>query len=157
MNIVGKIIEKIYLSLDDNLAYFDSVTHCRTRLYYDTVVKKRYQQYECYVVFVDIDNLKELNDTNGHSYGTQIIKNVGNQLLKIPYVFDVCRIGGDEFILICGQKFKLSSLKKIRNISYGCYYKEQYEDVSSAVSKADKAMYLMKQNKKQNRGKGEKQ
>ena len=48
MNIFKNIIEKIYLSMDGNLIYFDELTHCYSRYYYDNVCKPKYldKQYD---------------------------------------------------------------------------------------------------------------
>lgn len=143
-NVFKKIIERIYLSFSDNLVYYDSVTHCKTRYYYDHVVKSKYQKKECCIVYVDINNLKKTNDSLGHYQGTKLIKSVSEKLLLLDNVYDVCRVGGDEFVSICDVKFDKSTLKTINDISYGIAFKECYEDVSSAVRKADEQMYEMK-------------
>ena len=151
MQFLKKIIEKIYLSMKDNLVYYDSVTSCRTRYYFDNVVKKKYKNTECCIIFIDIDNLKQINDTKGHAYGTEIIRNVGHALLNIDGVHDVCRIGGDEFILICDIDVKACNyLSSICHITYGCYKKHMYESIDVAVNKADKAMYINKKLNKDN-------
>lgn len=59
MNIFEKIIEKIYLHIDNNLVYYDSVSTCKSRYYYDHVAKKKYHSKNCCVVFVDINNMKK--------------------------------------------------------------------------------------------------
>ena len=148
MNFLQKIVEKLYLRINDNLVYFDSVTKCKTRFYYDTIAKPKYQKIECYVIFVDIDNLKYINDTRGHSYGTKVIKQVGDNLRNLYGIYDVCRIGGDEFVIFATSNFDINDLKHINHISYGYYRKEKYEDVSSAIKKADELMYNMKNIKK---------
>lgn len=144
-----KLIEKIYLSFSNNLVYFDQVTGCKTRFYYDNVVKAKYQKKECCIVYIDINNLKKVNDNDGHYYGTKLIKNVSKSLLKLHNVYEICRIGGDEFVLVCDILFDDSELKEIDNISYGIVYKETYEDISSAVKKADNEMYKMKRRTKE--------
>lgn len=150
MSLLKKFIEKLYLSFDDNLVYFDSVTHCKTRFYYDYVAKSKYQKRECCIVYVDVNGLKQINDNDGHYQGTKLIKEISNSLLSLENVIDTCRIGGDEFVLICNMNFDDTEIKKLKEkISYGIVYKETYEDLSSAVKKADNEMYKMKRNTKQ--------
>lgn len=144
MNIFEKIIEKIYLHIDNNLVYYDSVSTCKSRYYYDHVAKKKYHSKNCCVVFVDINNMKKMNDTKGHDYGTAMIKCIGEALQKVRGVFDVCRIGGDEFVIFANNNINLKSLKGISHIAYGCYYKSPDESVEHAVDKADALMYIRK-------------
>ena len=104
--------------------------------------KSKYLAREIIVAFVDVDNLKTINDTYGHTIGSGLLKEIAEKLGKIDGVEDVCRIGGDEFVLL--GNFDESALDKIDEISYGTYRKEPYEDMSSAVKKADERMYASK-------------
>jgi diguanylate cyclase (GGDEF)-like protein len=50
------------------------------------------------LLFIDIDNLKPINDTYGHLVGDRVIKSLANILRQIGRKGDVaCRLGGDEF------------------------------------------------------------
>ncbi len=144
MNIFKNIIEKIYLSMDGNLVYFDELTHCYSRYYYDNVCKPKYLDKQINMIFCDINGLKEINDTQGHHIGTKLIKKVAADLLDLKYVNDVVRFGGDEFILFGDEGFDKTLLDSIENISYGIYKKEPGETLASACKKADASMYIMK-------------
>jgi diguanylate cyclase (GGDEF)-like protein len=53
------------------------------------------------VAFVDIDDLKSVNDANGHAAGDRLIRAVANTLkLKLRPYDVIARLGGDEFV--CG-------------------------------------------------------
>lgn len=140
------LIEYLYLKQDKNLVYFDCLTGCKSRMYYDRVAKVKYHGCEVDVAFVDVDNLKQVNDSLGHSHGNRYLKAIAEQLRQIRGAKDICRIGGDEFVLI--GNLSAADFEDIANISYGIYTKEVYEDMSSAVSKADHDMYLCKSSKK---------
>ncbi len=53
------------------------------------------------IAFVDIDGLKTINDTYGHIEGDYAIKSISNVLLSSVRGSDmICRLGGDEFLVI---------------------------------------------------------
>ena len=53
------------------------------------------------VIMLDVDNLKQFNDTWGHAAGDEILRELGGLLLRQVRGEDIaCRYGGDEFILV---------------------------------------------------------
>lgn len=53
------------------------------------------------VCFLDLDNFKKINDSFGHSYGDEILKQIALRVQsKIRHCDTLSRIGGDEFILL---------------------------------------------------------
>jgi diguanylate cyclase (GGDEF)-like protein len=70
--------------------------------------------------FLDIDNLKKVNDTQGHPNGDKLIKEfvriISSEIRNSDYIF---RIGGDEFVLIitkCTLSSHNSIIERITNI-----------------------------------------
>ena len=51
------------------------------------------------LVFMDMDNLKTINDIYGHKAGDRVLKLLGNLLLEYSSECLACRLGGDEFLL----------------------------------------------------------
>ena len=51
------------------------------------------------LVFLDMDNLKKINDIHGHKAGDRALKNLGTLLSRYTIDGLACRLGGDEFLL----------------------------------------------------------
>lgn len=125
-----------------------------------------------YVVMIDIDDFKSINDTYGHLYGDKVILKVAsiiNSALNGRGI--VGRFGGDEFFIFTNWITTESQLRsiltylkrKVRDelsqgengsivtLSMGvCQYPENGNDYDSLVNKADKCLYIAK-NKGKNR------
>ena len=142
------IIEFLYLHQKNNLVYYDSLTGLRSRMYYDRVVARKYQDKEIKIIYIDINNLKKVNDEKGHDYGDRYIKKVSDKLRRIPFFTELCRVGGDEFVGICSAKSKHYEMNNIPEISYGVYIKDKCQTVYDAAQYADRKMYKHKQKNK---------
>ncbi|MDF1587764.1 MAG: EAL domain-containing protein [Gammaproteobacteria bacterium] len=88
------------------LAYFDPLTNLpNRRLLFDRLQQtitssERAHQYGA-LIFIDLDNLKTLNDTKGHKYGDLLLQEVAQRLQHCVRKGDtVARLGGDEFVII---------------------------------------------------------
>jgi diguanylate cyclase (GGDEF)-like protein len=119
------------------------------------------------VIFLDLDRFKEVNDTLGHDAGDRLLDAVGNRLMDLVRKTDtVARIGGDEFLLLLPnvdqvedvidiaqkvldalrESFIVDGHKISITASIGiAIYPDDGTDVDTLVSRADKAMYEVKQ------------
>jgi diguanylate cyclase (GGDEF)-like protein/PAS domain S-box-containing protein len=53
------------------------------------------------LIFIDLDNFKQVNDTHGHLRGSRVLREVGFHLRAAVRETDIaCRYGGDEFVVI---------------------------------------------------------
>ena len=89
-----------------NTAYKDTLTNVGNMNKYKTDIKELKDQFEkdnftdFAIVMLDINNLKYINDTYGHSIGNKYIQGCCNIICKIFAHSPIYRIGGDEFIII---------------------------------------------------------
>ena len=62
------------------------------------------QQNRAAVMYLDLDGFKAINDTHGHAYGDEILKQVAQRLVGCSRKEDtVARVGGDEFVIVMGH------------------------------------------------------
>lgn len=81
------------------LAYADSLTGLNNRRYATDLMERWYTEHMAFLLsFVDVDHLKYCNDTFGHETGDRYLLDVAHLLETIHC--RVCRIGGDEFLLL---------------------------------------------------------
>ena len=117
---------------------------------------------------VDVDCFKKINDSLGHKIGDKIIVEIANIIKK--YCNKECiaaRYGGDEFIFLMAannQSDAFNTLDKIRievstasllpvnnitqakvSLSIGLSELENIAEINTIIEKADKQLYLAKQ------------
>lgn len=155
----------------EHLALHDTLTGLPNRIMAQQNFAAIYQQTKLKqqllgIIFIDLDNLKPINDSLGHQAGDQILKEVALRLLSyIKKVDYVCRFGGDEFIVFMpniqseedASKASLEILQLVsenylyRNIEIFCTCSigialapQDGEDLDTLIKKADIAMYHSK-------------
>lgn len=142
------------------LSYHDYLTDFYNRYYLDKVINEIIDAsfYPLGIISMDINDLKNVNDTYGHSKGDYIIKKAAEIIRKnidSDYFF---RMGGDEFLVFVHVKNKvlLEEIHKniIRDINqayseecplslaYGYVYVEKTDlDIYEGIKLADSNMY----------------
>jgi len=90
----------------DRLAHEDSLTGAKTRRVFDSAIAGEWERFERYespfcVALIDVDHLKHVNDTYGHSAGDEVLQKIANIAERQSRRCDtIARYGGDEFGLI---------------------------------------------------------
>ncbi len=98
-------IKKRDLSLQQ-LAYYDRVTNLPNRHYFEERISQAIDNAKkygtsCYLMMIDLDDFKIVNDTLGHAMGDLLLHRVGQRLMHTLRNSDATfRIGGDEFAMI---------------------------------------------------------
>jgi diguanylate cyclase (GGDEF)-like protein len=117
------------------------------------------------VAVIDIDNLKPINDTFGHTVGDKAIRAVARAMRSLVRADDMLfRWGGDEFLVLMFNLPQADALRRMEKlnriledhcgrwtsvpitvtVSYGVAGFNSLTDLGSAIEAADKAMYAQR-------------
>ncbi|MFZ7121807.1 MAG: putative bifunctional diguanylate cyclase/phosphodiesterase [Eubacteriaceae bacterium] len=160
-----------YVILQDQLeklAYYDTLTGLPNR----TMVNEQFEQeliksQEAYVLYLDIDNFKQINDSVGHISGDELLKKISKMLLHlIAPPKTIARLSGDEFLIILPDEedvewimeMILTNLRQpfyIKNLEFNisasigvAKYPQHGNDLNTLLKNADTAMFHAKENGK---------
>lgn len=166
---VSKFISDVMATIksQEDAKSYDFLTGLPMRNLGERLTAEFMQSHNGCLVFLDMDNLKKINDIYGHKAGDRALKCLGKLLQQQTDQGLTCRLGGDEFLMFLSdtdpeslslqmndlfQKFHAvtTSDPEIRfaTLSAGlciCNTSDSFED---CYSKADKALYYVKQNGK---------
>ena len=98
------IILFAYLHLQNQLISTDSLTMLNNRNRLHHYLLQQRDEGESFVIMVDVDHFKQINDTYGHAEGDRALILVSRALKRacerLNYSMFLCRFGGDEFLMI---------------------------------------------------------
>ena len=155
-----------------NLAIRDGLSGLYNRRYFDShllrsVTKADIEEKNLYLMMIDVDYFKEVNDTYGHVFGDHVIKVVSSIIVENVRAEDtIARYGGEEFatiiydiseesvlniadrvkVAVAEHAFALPDTDAIlaKTISIGLTQYHKNEDSSEFLTRADKALYRAK-------------
>jgi len=159
------------------LARFDNLTGSCNRGYGLALLDRQLKlakrnKAQILLAYLDVDNFKDINDSFGHEEGDKVLKEVVKLLKSTLREIDIiCRMGGDEFLLIFPESSEEDSpliRKRIRknlvklnrelkrpykisfSMGFSYYNPDNPQSMDELIKIADKKMYEDKQNKKHN-------
>ncbi|MGI6161672.1 MAG: GGDEF domain-containing protein [Christensenellales bacterium] len=104
----------------------DDLTHLYNRRFADErlpadIVKAAMEDSPLTLIFLDVDNLKQVNDTYGHNAGDKVLKSLGGIIKScIREGTDwAARYGGDEFIICLGKTGSQDAMRIAKRIRDG--------------------------------------
>ncbi|MCR3906724.1 MAG: GGDEF domain-containing protein [Tenericutes bacterium] len=151
------------IELNYEKAHKDSLTMLFNKYTLDHHYGLRYQRENFHAIYMDIDNLKKVNDIDGHATGNAFIKAFAELLREYETEYDrFYRIGGDEFvgmffrpeneikqmaeeILQRTKQIQVPRSKKTITVSIGITQATIKDDV---IRKADDLLYKVKKSGK---------
>ena len=159
------------------MATHDALTGLPNRLMFSQMLNHAIQsakrnQRQFAILFIDLDRFKTINDTLGHEAGDQLLQEIGARLKQTLRAADLAaRLGGDEFIILIedisdvnhaatvAHKIITSIINPLTLMGQECrvtasigisIYPKDAEDEQSLMKNADLAMYLAKEEGKNN-------
>jgi diguanylate cyclase (GGDEF)-like protein len=168
-NSTAIVIVITYIFILNDHVHRDSLTGLENRLSYEhfaqNVSHKKINKL--FIVYVDIDDFKSINDKYGHFEGDEAIKAFANLLVESFPIRQkkLIRLGGDEFLILLEERQREKVADYIQNLiqhveeynnsgekryklrfSYGMAgYSNEYNSVNQLLESADQLMYEQKQ------------
>lgn len=155
-----------YMAYHDPLTGLPNRTLLKDRLEH-AIIRARRDAKMLQLIFIDLDNFKNVNDTAGHARGDELLKDVAERLDNVTRASDtVARLGGDEFvIMVTGVDNMMEIIRMVKRIQ-GAFaapftidgksfhvtcsigisvFPEDGDDAETLVRHADVAMYHSKE------------
>ncbi|WP_159725699.1 GGDEF domain-containing protein [Acinetobacter proteolyticus] len=145
---------------------YDPLTQVLNRRgFFEKCEKLIFTTQSYYLICLDIDHFKLINDTWGHNIGDQILQGISQIMLQHKNSNDlIARFGGEEFVYLISASntsealYRTNQLKKQleqttfthheikMTASYGLTKIAHFHEIKSALQRADKLLYQAKEN-----------
>ncbi len=165
---------QIYINLQYQLISIDPLTQLNNRnqliRFLSGKMKGNSANKTLYLLMMDMDYFKKINDQFGHIEGDRALVTVGNVLKKVCARYNgfVCRYGGDEFIIVCEMQTEeqvkqlctelnevLAKENQATNPAYVLHlsigyaaHRKDIQTIPDFIQEADKMLYEIKKARK---------
>lgn len=179
LNILSSIHHNLNMEIEEYAVLFstearkserDNLTDLYNKQHEESVLSIYKTSRELFILLLDVNNLKRMNDVNGHIAGDGLIKSAARALAFWNTSGDVYRIGGDEFMVVVMNK-SLAVCESLVNewsthtgrlnrvtddfvcdFAWGYSFSERPIDYEALKHEADTKMYQHKKAIKESRG-----
>ncbi len=118
------------------LSYHDQLTGLYNRRFYEEELKRldTKRNLPLTIVMGDVNGLKLINDSFGHTMGDELLKKVAEVIKKVCRADDIiARLGGDEFVMILPETDAFEAEKIMKRIK-GLLLKEKVGSIDISIS-----------------------
>lgn len=152
-------IHDIMNSIDNYfLSHYDVLTKVKNRNSFENeyMNSDKIKHKNCFFIYIDVNGLHEINNTQGHEQGDILLKTIANGLIQYFGTHSSYRVGGDEFVCYT-DKMDKAQIDKIISILEQEYKKcgyhasfgvaganENYDSMKELIKSAEKRMYIEK-------------
>lgn len=164
MDNIRELERKRQMEIKESLDY---LTGMPMRHKGEKLIAEKMQAHAGCLGFVDMDNLKKINDIYGHKAGDRALKLLGEMITECMQGAIACRLGGDEFLFYLPEVSEEQMKERVKKL-FECFYEAKDASVETHPAslsgglcmcaredkfeecyiKADKALYYVKQNGK---------
>lgn len=141
------------------LSYHDKLTGAKNRNALNKFLTNTENMKALGIVYGDVTGLKEINDTFGHIKGDELLQIAYKYIEKVFKDYEIYRVGGDEFLVLCENIEEDTFMKLISNlreslsktdeckIALGELWtceKKELRNIDNLIDRTDKLMYIDK-------------
>jgi len=165
-------IQKKHQKQLEHIAHFDALTNLPNRVLLAdrlerSMIQEQRRHKQLAVIFLDLDQFKEVNDTHGHDVGDQLLIKISQRLNEALREDDtIARFGGDEFVIVLSDlltdrdcvpilerlvdaaalpvNINELTLQVSASLGVTFYPQEESIDADQLLRQADQAMYQAK-------------
>jgi len=163
----SQLLQQIMRSIEEEAkktGEMDYLTGLPGRQGGENQISQKMKETQGCIAFIDLDNLKQTNDTMGHIAGDRALTILGEVLAECAQDDVAMRIGGDEFVLFIAGADKEEAIRRIEDVyqrfdkkkegnaylslsslSAGLCLTSVNDTYADVLAKADKALYHVKQ------------
>lgn len=161
---------KVLSSKLSTMAYTDSLTSIYNRLHFAHFLDAEIDKVKRYggkfsIIFFDLDHFKDVNDNFGHLVGDEVLEKVTDIVSGANRSADIfARYGGEEFIILAPEtdlsgafihaerlrndieKHEFNAVGRVTSSFGVTAFNSEKDNVEVLLERADKALYLAKEN-----------